>query len=267
MFPLKWAAMIALAFIIGGIVSYLVFGKDFLSGNHSYSEVIAPMGSRTEMNLPDGSKVWLNAGSKLRYSDNFNKSNRDLSLEGEAYFQVEKNKQLPLIVNALGVNVKVVGTTFNIKAYPTENTISTTLVEGKVILESEKYNFGNNIVMLPNQKAVFSKTDRKLVITTIDDLYSEISWKDNQLIIKAEELSELAVKLERKYNVKIAFDSENIKLYKFSGTLQDETLQQVLDVIKVSAPINYQIRGKDILLKLNTERINIYNKLLKNSNN
>ncbi|HBL74816.1 MAG: hypothetical protein A2W90_07955 [Bacteroidetes bacterium GWF2_42_66] len=264
--PVKWAAAIVLAFLIGGLGSYFVFsGKQDLKEN-TFSEITAPFGSKTEMVLPDGSKVWLNAGSKLKYPNDFNRSNRDISLEGEAFFKVEKNEKLPFVVNALGVDVNVTGTSFNVKAYESENTITTTLVEGKVLLKSKKYHFANEVALLPSQKAIFTKNDKQLLINDIDDIYSEIAWKDNQLIIKGERLSDIAVKLERKYDVKIRFDSEAIKAYKFSGTLKDETIQQVMDVVKFSAPIDYKMNGREITLIMNTATINSYDKFLKKTN-
>ena len=259
----SWAAALVLAFVIGGLASYFIFSESSIHQSNTFSEIVAPYGSKTEMILPDGSKVWLNAGSKLKYPNDFNSNNRDVLLEGEAFFQVEKNKSLPFVVNALGLDVKVVGTTFNVKAYESENTITTILVEGKVLLESEKYRFEKEVEMCPSQKAVFSKTDRKLVIADLEDVYSEISWKDNLLIIKGEELVDLAVKLERKYDVSIRFDSEDVKEYKFTGTLKDETIQQVLDVIKFSAPIDYHINGKNIVLELNSATKDSYSKFLK----
>lgn len=262
----RWAAAVVFAFVFGGLASYFIFNNSSNSCPSTYSEIVAPYGSKTEMILPDGSKVWLNAGSKLKYPNDFNSDNRDIILEGEAFFQVEKNKTLPFVVNALGLEVNVVGTTFNVKAYESESTITTILVEGKVVLESEKYHFENQVSLCPSQKAVFSKTDREIVVADLDDVYSEISWKDNLLIIKGEELSDLVVKLERKYNVNFEFGSEEVKDFKFSGTLKDETIQQVLDVLKLSAPIKYKINGKNIALNLNDATKDSYTKFLKKTN-
>jgi ferric-dicitrate binding protein FerR (iron transport regulator) len=133
-------------------------------------------------------------------------------------------------------------------------------------LKSKKYHFANEVALLPSQKAIFTKNDKQLLINDIDDIYSEIAWKDNQLIIKGERLSDIAVKLERKYDVKIRFDSEAIKAYKFSGTLKDETIQQVMDVVKFSAPIDYKMNGREITLIMNTATINSYDKFLKKTN-
>ncbi len=259
----RWAAAIIIAFLIGGLASYFIFNTEPVHKKNFFCEIASPYGSKTELTLPDGSKVWLNAGSKLKYANNFNQDNRDVLLDGEAFFEIEKNKNLPFIVNTSGIDVKVVGTTFNVKAYWQENTITTTLVKGKVLLQSKKYHLEKDAELFPSQKAIFSKSDKQLVIANIDDVYSEISWKDNLLIIKGEMLSELAVKLERKYNMRIIFGSDDIKTYKFSGKLKDETIQQVLDVIKLSAPIDYRINGKNIVLTKNTATIDSYNKFLK----
>ncbi|MDX9881045.1 MAG: DUF4974 domain-containing protein [Prolixibacteraceae bacterium] len=263
----KWAAAVVLAFLIGGLASYFLFTEVSGVNENTFSEIVAPYGSKTEMVLPDGSKVWLNAGSKIKYQANFNGSHRDVSLSGEAFFEVKKNGEIPFVVNALGLEVVVKGTRFNVKAYESENTITTTLVEGKVLLESNRYRFSGDNVLLPSQKAVFSKSKREMLVSAVDDVYSEIAWKDNQLILKGEKIEDLAVKLERKYDVQIRFGSEEIKNYKFSGTLKDETIQQVLEVIKFSAPVDYKMSGKEVTLVVNPATIDSYTKFLKKTNN
>lgn len=285
---LQVAALLIFVFLVGGLSSYLIFREVPQPDNlNSYCEVVAPYGARSELVLPDGSKVWLNAGSKLRYSTDFNISNRYLSLKGEGFFDVSKNKEIPFVVNALGLRITALGTQFNVKAYEEEETIETTLIEGKVSLESENkdYKFSENVYLFPNQKATLIKSkselmvedisqDKKssrkiapaqLVITNKIDPLPEISWKDNQLVFNGEDLLAIAVKLERKYNVRFNFKEDVIKNYNFSGTLKDQTIQQVLDVIKLSAPIDYLFEGNEVTLTVNPKMIKIYEKQLKNN--
>jgi len=236
--------------------------------------------------LPDNSHVWLNAGSKIKYSTLFNQKDRTLFLEGEGYFKVAKNQVLPFIVDAFGFEVKAVGTEFNVKAYAKDATIVTTMVEGKVTLQHSTENILSGVYLVPNQKATFFKSketltvelikqikeskkelnyipEHRLVIDTKIDPKSIISWKDNRLIIEREQLSELAEKIGRKYNYNFEFRSEDIKHFSFSGTLEDETLPQVMNVIKLSSPIDYEIVGKTVIIERNENRVNEFKKLYK----
>ena len=279
------AAILVLAFVLGGTISYFVFDKK-LASTGTFCEIAAPLGSTSEIVLPDNSRVWLNAGSKIKYSTSFNQNNRTLYLEGEGYFKVAKNKNLPFIVDAFGFEVKAVGTEFNVKAYSTDATIITTMVEGKVTLQHSKENILDGVYLVPNQKATFFKSKESLTIETIKKLKeskkelnyipehrliidpnidpkSIVSWKDNRLIIEREQLGELAEKLSRKYNFNFEFKSEDIKTTSFTGTLEDETLQQVMNAIKLTAPIDYEIIGKTVIIERNENRTKEFKKLYK----
>ncbi|MBN2814962.1 MAG: FecR family protein [Bacteroidales bacterium] len=285
---IRIAAIFILAFTIGGVLSFFLFNRPEQPLTVTYNEIIAPLGARSEVILPDGSKVWLNAGSKIRYQDAFNKKNRDIFLEGEAYFVVAKNKQLPFNVETADLNVVALGTEFNVKAYSDEDVVETTLIEGKVsIWRNESMLKKSDIVLLePNQKAVYVKENRKLTVEDMKAIRESkpeviklkkttvyvtaevnpapvISWKDNKLVFKGEELSDLLVKLERKYNVTFVYESANIKQFRFTGTLEDETLTQVLDFIKLSAPIDYELEGKTVKVFENREMTKKFSNHLK----
>ncbi|RIH64199.1 FecR family protein [Mariniphaga sediminis] len=288
---LRVAAVLVVVFLFGGLASFFIFRQPpEKEPIKQYCEVVAPYGARSEIVLPDGTKVWLNAGSKLRYSTDFNVSNRDLTLSGEGFFDVSKNVKMPFVVNALDMKITALGTQFNVKAYEDDETIETTLVEGKVMLESEasRYKYSENIYLTPNQKAVLIKGGKelrvedtsdkpmvdnkkkeeitpsaKLIIQEKIDPLPDISWKNNKLVFVAEELSEILIKLERKYNVRFHCESTKIRNYKFTGTLEDETLQQVLDAIKISAPFDYSFKGTEVTLSVNVERMKEYEKQLR----
>lgn len=284
------AAVLISVFLFGGLVSFLIFRQTHeTKKTNQFCEVVAPYGARSEVVLPDGSKVWLNAGSKLCYSTDFNISSRRLALTGEGFFDVSKNKKLPFVVDALSIEITALGTQFNVKAYKEDETIETTLIEGKVMLNSklEDLKFSENIYLLPNQKAVLIKERKELAVENIAhnkkeaektvpaklivkkkiDLLPEVSWINNRLVFYEKELSKILIELERKYNVRFNFELDQIKNYKFTGTLEDETLQQVLDVIKLSAPFDYKIKGNEVTLAVNTERIRTYEKQLKTTKN
>ena len=255
----------------------------------TYNEIKAPLGSKSEVKLTDGTEVILNAGSTIKYRSDFNSFNRDLILEGEAYFRVAKNPNLPLIVNAGKLNIKATGTEFNIKAYSEEGIVETTLIEGKVeISQLGDYGKDKTLVLKPNQKAIYaSESDRitlekikeieplaikptklisdKLLISPKTDIDQTTAWIKNKLIIRRENLESLCVKLQRKYDVTFVFGDEEIKKLRFTGVLLDETFEQVMDVIKLTAPIKYSIDGKVVTLFSNSEKLDKFSKRLKNS--
>lgn len=285
---LNWirvAALIVIAFIMGGTLSYFLVTPK-VKPAESFCEVTAPLGSTSEIILPDSSRVWLNAGSKLKYSTSFNQKDRMLYLEGEGYFKVAKNKLLPFIVDAFGFEVKAVGTEFNVKAYQEDAIIETTMVEGKVTLQHSSEDILDGVYLTPNQKATFYKKEEyvtvevlkkieekkeelnyipehRLVIAPRIDPKSIVSWKENRLIIEREQLGDLAEKLSRKYNFNFEFRSEDIKHFSFTGTLEDETLQQVMNAIKITSPIDYEIVGKTVIIQRNDARIQDFKKLYK----
>jgi len=284
----KIAAAVVTALFTGGIVSYIFFSSKMHSASNSFAEIKTPNGGRSEITLPDGSKVWLNAGSSIRYENGFNIRNRNIYLEGEGYFKVAKNKQLPFVVNTTEIKIRAVGTEFNVKAYSRDNTIETTLIEGKISIEgTKKVNTSVKVCLGQNEKAVYIKNSGKIDINALKNmavlqhlqpistaqniLVSEkkidpnpdIAWLENKLIFKRDDLEKIAITLERKYNVTIRFDSEDVKKFKFTGTLDDVSLQQVLDVIKLTSPIDYSIAGKEVVIYENKVAQNEFAKHLR----
>jgi transmembrane sensor len=270
------AAAIIIGFIIGGLSTYLFLNRIKLNNNITYHEISVPLGAKSMVNLPDGSEIWLNAGSKLKYSNLFNASNREVILEGEGYFNVSKNEKLIFTVNTADLSIKAVGTIFDVKAYPEENTIKTVLIEGKINIQKQMAGKNSrSVTLLPNQSATYFKSDAKIFVTEatnidkkLDDIKKTLSvkkgniylakevesaiytsWKDEYWIFKSEPLSELAKKIERRYNVIISFESENLKKYRFSGSFKDETLEQVLNAIELSSPVKFSINGRYIIFK------------------
>ena len=277
------AAVFFIAFFLGTIFSQQNRGiGSEQSLTAAYTEIKAPLGARSEIRLNDGTEVILNAGSSIKYNSDFNSLNRDLVLSGEAYFKVARNIDLPLVVDAGNINIKATGTEFNVKAYSDEGIIETTLVNGEVEI-SHKGNMDKNriLVLKPNQKAIYAQQSDQLTLEkikeiepqaiksakiNIDDLLVSsktdveqvTAWTQNKLIIRSENLESLCTKLQRKYNVTFLFKDEEIKKHRFSGVLLDETLQQVIDVIKLTAPVDYLIDGKTVILFSNKEKAEKY---------
>jgi transmembrane sensor len=237
--------------------------------------VKVPYGSKSHVLLSDGTVVILNSGSSLKYSDSgLNSNNRSVFLTGEGFFNVTKDSTRPFYVTTQGIKVKVLGTTFNIKAYPEEDIEETTLVTGKVEIysSSDKSEVGNPIILKPNQRAVFIKSEKKLRTLDSTELVARevtpvklrkvelqpvsrteqtISWKDNKLIFDNEPFSSLAVKIERWYDVKIIINYPQLNSARFTGKFDKETLEQVFSALVTVIPFDYDINKNLITISKN----------------
>lgn len=226
----------------------LIINKDTIqqrsgSSSESMNTVVVSYGKKSMIVLSDGTKVWLNAGSQLVYPAVFLKDTREVSLIGEAFFDVFKNPRKPFIVNSSDVKIQVLGTRFDISAYPEDKVIQTVLEEGKINL---KYT-GNGmfkrdyvVEMEPNQMVEFDKVSRE-ANSSVVNVTKYISWKEGMLEFDKVVLAKAMKQVERFYNVKIFFDDLSIGAYKLSGKLdlKDEP-EKVLNVIKLTVPIDWQ---------------------------
>ena len=205
-------------------------------------EIITPVGSRTVVQLPDGTEVYLNHGSILKYPQNFIGATRGVTLSGEGYFKVTHDPEMPFVVQTPFIHVTALGTEFNISAYPDENTIETTLVKGKVALEQKtpERKLRSLGTIIPGQHVEYL-TETKKIISTIGDVEPYIGWKDGRLIFKNESIVHIADKLGRWYNVEFEFKNEAAKQFTYTATFVDETLLQILDLLKIATPIDYKI--------------------------
>lgn len=230
-------------------------------------EILTANGTKTNTILPDGSKVWLNSGSKLTYKT-FNNSLREVELEGEAYFDVIKDAKRPFIVHTNLIDIRVLGTAFNVKSYPNEKTVEASLVRG--LIEVTRLDKPDKKVMLhPNEKItvlkkVLSETETVTSKATIDKAtvvanykitgftYSkadnsviETSWTDNKLAFEDMPFEELAVLMERWYGVKIIFKDESVKKISFSGSFIRETVTEAFEALKLNGDFNYKINNNN----------------------
>jgi transmembrane sensor len=250
----KIAALLIIIFVLGAVFARVFIKPAGYSNKTSMIEVVAPMGNKAMTSLPDGTKIWLNAGSTIEYSLSDKKNIREVFLTGEAYFEVAKNPHKPFIVNAGVIIIKAYGTTFNVKAYPEERVVEATLVEGSISVEVK--NKPENRIMLNPDEQVFyykptSERNEKLLITK--GINSELftSWINDRLQISGETLESLAVKLERKYGMAIHFEDNSLKDLRFTGIIENETIEQVLELIKISSSVNYRIHNREIWLMNN----------------
>ncbi len=204
-------------------------------------EIVAPIGSKTRIQLSDGSEVFLNHGSKLQYPRFFSEESRTVYLTGEAYFQVVHQPERPFIVKTRNWNVKALGTAFNVFAYSGEPVVSTTLVEGKVVVEKKGPDDQFETVgsMQPGQHVSYNPVSGE-IFSTREDIEKYISWKDGKLVFKNESIVQIARRLSRWYNVDIDFADEAAKEYTYTATFMDETLWQILDLLKIATPIDWR---------------------------
>jgi ferric-dicitrate binding protein FerR (iron transport regulator) len=219
--------------------------------------------------LQDGTKVWLNSGSTLRCSNTFNVSKREVSLSGEAFFDVAKDAARPFVVHVGRVmNVKVLGTRFNVKAYPGDPYVESSLVSGKVAVDV-KDDPGREVILKPHQKFTVMAYDSASETATaqhtaplsapayriteispnpVDHTLSETSWMEDKLSFNDITFEELAYDLQRIYHVKISFQGERLEKYHLTGVFRDEGLDEVLQALQVTTPFKYDIRGQQVII-------------------
>ncbi len=224
------------------------------------NEVVIPFGKKSELLLADGTKVWLNAGSRLAFPVSFTQKNREVYLEGEAYFEVTKNELQPFIVHAADLNITVLGTHFDISAYQTDKDIKTILIEGSVtVSRSNIFGFGENEVLLkPNQIASFNKKDNSIKVFDDPNVGFYISWTQGWMQFSHESLKSVFDKLERYYSVKIIVPQDFPSSEVISGKLDlKESVEDVMKIVEDVAKIDYRINKNEIFVDKKLKRINM----------
>lgn len=240
---MRVAAILLLPVLIAG---FLVFNY---IGNHGktktdrpvLSMIIAPLGSRVSFNLPDGSSGMLNSGSHLSYSLPFS-SNRKVILEGEAWFDISHDEKHPFEISTGNSTVRVMGTSFNISAYPSESYVEVVLQQGKV--EFLDNNSDKKITMLPSERLVFQDGDINMSVTDPAKYYA---WIQGKLVFRGDPMAEVARRLERWYNIKVELADKELEKYSFRATFEDDKLEEVLRLLSMTSPISYQITPRKVL--------------------
>ncbi len=219
--------------------------KDQSEVNMSYNEVFSSVDAITKVTLPDGSDVWLNHSSILKYPAMFKGKSRTVELSGEGFFVVTKNPNVPFVVKTGGIEVLALGTTFNILAYPDEDKVETSLIEG--IVNLQRFNPSGKIISLakmkPKDLVTYHKAKSEIDIRTIaDDRY--FSWKDGKLIFNEEPMGEVVKKLSRWFNVEFQINDPKLLELTFTGTFRNETLPQVMELFARISPVSYSISNR-----------------------
>lgn len=210
-----------------------------------YSTIISKEGNHKVI-LPDGSTIILNVDSKLVFPKIFSDSLREVTLTGEAFFEIAHNADKPFIVNANEIKIKVLGTSFNVKSYSKDEKIETTLVTGKVELIKDKE---TPVILAPSQKAVFFKSEKKLKIEEVNSS-NIIAWKDGKLIFNNTSMEDVIIDLERKYDVQFIINSPKLLAYEYTGTFDNLSIEEVLDLLVISSPIKHLLKDEKIVLDM-----------------
>ena len=233
----------AAAILLLPVLSLLFYtnlsNKDRYTDNLNDLEVEAPTGSRMHIELGDGTKVWLNHGSKLKYPHRFAGENRKVFLTGEAYFEVAHNAKVPFIVGTNHLEVKATGTAFNVSAYSGDDNIATTLVDGKVILYERATN--RKIKALSPGECLKFIPQKNMYTIELLNTEKNTAWKDGMLVFKNERVEDVAKKLARWYNVEVEIANVKVNEFTFTATFMDETLPQVLELMTLATPVKYQL--------------------------
>jgi transmembrane sensor len=230
----RYAAILVLLISVPSLI-YLFTKSKTPEQQLIYTTVSADFGQISKVVLPDSSVVWINSGSTIRYNNQFSATNRNIDLVGEAFFKTQKNAALPMIVSSSDLQVKVLGTEFSVMAYPEENFIQVVLEKGKVELTSASHSSFNQ-EMKPGELASFDKNKKELTLSNVNTvLYT--SWKDGLINIYNLPLSELVVKLEKRYNQKFVVD-DKIKNLPLTFTIKNENLSSILSLIEKITPID-----------------------------
>jgi len=214
-------------------------------GKTELNQLIIPYGKTSEIILPDGTTVYLNAGSRLVYPEYFNDKNREVLLVGEAFFEVKEDKDHPFIVQTTELRIKVLGTKFNVSAYPTDNVIETVLTEGTVQLQQNNSKlFSDDIELIPGQLAAFNKTTRQTALKTVNTENYTI-WKDGLCKFEGTDLSRIIKKMERFYNIRFQYSDPFLGTIKITGKLElNEDREEIINRIAVAASVKINKIGE-----------------------
>lgn len=240
----------AIVFLLCGISSLFFLWQSERTAHtvvEEYKEYIVevPDGAKSKVTFPDGSVVWLNAGSKLKYNSNFAKNSRDIELSGEGYFEVSKNKDLPFVVSTEKLAVEVLGTKFNLKSYTEDEAVKVVLKEGSVKVGD----FGiesDPVLLKPNQRFTFRKSDDMILVDSIDASHIE-NWRNGSMAFDKVSLEEITKELKRLYNIPVRIENEKLKRIVYYSDFQENiTVEKVLEILSSGNKFRYEVKPEFI---------------------
>jgi transmembrane sensor len=242
----RWLAYAAAAVIL--IVCTFTATTRLMNANRYDSNAVCKMnvdkGQRASITLPDGTQVYLNSDTRITYPKSYGDKERRVTLSGEAYFDVAKDAKHKFVVEANGVDVEALGTAFNVNAYPENKDIITTLFRGKV-----RVSFGDDeIILSPSEDVAINSMTHQFAHHTLSGLLEASLWRQGQLSFKHKTLQDIALTLNRTYNVNIVIRNNRIRNYTFTGVIRDNNLNNVLDMITLASHIKYTIKNDTVTL-------------------
>lgn len=242
---MRYAALIITTVCITTALTYLIWNKSPLI---AYNQLEVPCGQQAKLTLADGTRIWLNSKSKLIYPDHFSGKSREVLLDGEGYFEVTHNAKNPFIVKTSTLNIKVLGTSFNVSSYADDSNMRLILVKGSVSILNPSDD--QEIKRLkPNEMAVYSKKNNLISVKEVEtDLYS--SWRTGQFKFRKLSLDEISKRLGRNYNVTILIQNHQLSNTTFTGRFYNyEPLDQILNVLKTNTSFHYKIQKDTVIIK------------------
>jgi transmembrane sensor len=257
-FWMRAASVIILAIAFAWIWQMISVNRKTPAQKIVYNEIIVPVGEKAQAILSDGTHVWINSGSRFKYPVAFGQSSRDVSLQGEAYFDVKKRGKSTFTVNTHDVRVVVLGTAFNVKAYPEDLKTQTTVVRGLVRVESREKGI-DPVLIRPNQMAILKSSGpseankmKPIKSLNIENKINTVvitSWKDQMLVFADETFEDIAVKMERWFNMKIRIEDNLLRQERYTGKfVHNETVYEVLEAIKLTTPVVYTVKDEEIVI-------------------
>lgn len=261
---------VAASLLCLGALSYLYVLSRHPAGGGGYNTVSTRPGSRTRVQLPDGTEVWLNADSRMTYQVSGPGPNREVQLTGEAYFEVARDKDHPFLIHTPAIDVRVLGTTFDLRSYGNEKNTEASLFQGSVEVMLHN-NPDKKIILRPNEKLIVHNNDmtvagirtrlkqeddtdeplmtlQKVHFLQKDSSHMETLWMKNQLAFDNRTLEEVGLQIERWYGVKVTVTDPHMKGTRFSGVFEDESLQQVMEALRLSGNFHYVLRKKEVVI-------------------
>ena len=243
------AAVIAAVLLAGGLTTVLLSKR-----LAQPVTVVTQLGERSQVVLPDGTKVWLNSSSSVEYVAPFFSRQRRVKMEGEAYFEVEHDRRAPFVVSTNGLDIEVLGTRFNIRNDDNEHRVTTVLLEGAV----KAYASGReqaSVRLHPAQQLVFDTRTHAMRLTDCPSAERSINWIDGRFCFEHDTFGEIVAELKRYYNVDIRFMDNRLRDMRFSGNFRvEDGIYHIMSVLQLTYKFNYRIAGNDIELYANPER-------------
>jgi len=264
-----WAASVAAAVIIVALLALETNNKQVLKNELAANVVTTRPGSKSKVQLPDGTQVWLNADSKISYKNNFLGDIREVTLSGEAFFDVVKDKTRPFIIHTGSIDLKVLGTAFNVRSYPNEKTTETSLIRGSVeillhnnpdkkyiLKPNEKLVVNNSITKAAGSKNQDENTGQDQQIMTLskilfdkqDSSNIETRWTNDLLDFDGTPFANIVTELERLYKVRFIIKDEKLKQVRFTGVFSNKSLDEVMEALRISGQFQYKFKNDVVIV-------------------